>query len=873
MSGLITSTIMFQVPRFNGAMNGVTPKSGAGGNNSALVLESFLKKAESRQELLDNSRGTTSKRTFDSTSSNNSSKRKKVSATPAREETTAERDVRKASAKEEKRLRKQLERSSSSDTKISGDLDAETTSPEGPLKNSITDEQIDDVKTFKKPAKHVTPSKKVNKGDFVERLVTDENHAKSVETIVITDTDADPIDNPSTSEPAMLPIKSTTEPETETVSTTPSFTRAAKNIAEQLQPSGDVRDESQKVLSLRRTDDDEDFTEDYEGVDTSSDHPNPMSVPESIIDWELNSLLADNLIEDGVESFFPVQRIVIPQLLRNNSRLCVQPRDMCVSAPTGSGKTIAYAVPILQSLMNRSSVRLRALLLLPSRELATQVYRVFCRLSRGTNLAIAVCTGQTPLADEQKLIMGSRFNALKSGRHGAHSCIDPDALFSNRNLYLNGSSSLGQSAVDILICTPGRLLDHIQYTEGFTLQHLRFLVLDEADRLLGNAYHSWVRTLVQSSRSTEATHVTPSSSAARQHHKKEECNIVNDEVDRIFRDDILKPECSISLPFLAIPHQPLQRLLFSATLTDNPRKLAMLGIKNPLILRASSSDIAVLALGNPARTSGTVGDVKSDVTGPVIHAPGGYMLPQSLKETIMTCETSRKPLVLLSMLLEAVGIPLHYANANANKPTIVMDNSAADISDICRERGSMILVFSSSVETTHRLCRLLQSFNTLEDGEPSSNSKDVFGGRVAEMSRLMRSEEREAVMREAAMGEIKILVSSDHMARGIDLPNIKLVVNYDPPKYAKMYVHRVGRTARANREGHSLTLLKAGQTGAFKKMRGTIGSSAASTGLMTHCSNPDLEKRINRKYLSALERLTDVIDREGRGDLALGEII
>ena len=626
-----------------------------------------------------------------------------------------------------------------------------------------------------------------------------------------------------------------------------------------------MRDESQKVLSLRRTDDDEDFTEDYEGVDASSDHPNPMSVAESISDWELNSLLADNLIEDGVELFFPVQRIVIPQLLRNNSRLCVQPRDMCVSAPTGSGKTIAYALPILQSLMNRSSVRLRALLLLPSRELATQVYRVFCRLSRGTNLAIAVCTGQTPLADEQKLIMGSSYNALKSGRHGAHSCIDPDALFSNRNLYLDGSSSLGQSAVDILICTPGRLLDHIQYTEGFTLQHLRFLVLDEADRLLGNAYHSWVRTLVQSSRSTEGTHVTPSSSAMSHHHKDEECSIINDEVDQIFRDDILRGECSISLPFLAIPHQPLQRLLFSATLTDNPRKLAMLGIKNPLILRASSSDVTASLLSGPARTSGTVGDVT--VTGAVTHTPGGYMLPQSLKESIMTCETARKPLVLLSMLLEAVGIPAQYSSVAVNK-------SVTEIADICKERGSMILIFSSSVETTHRLCRLLQSFNTLEKGETSNNNKEnLFGGKVAEMSRLMRSEERKVVMQEAASGDIKILVSSDHMARGIDFPNIKLVVNYDPPKYAIMYVHRVGRTARANREGHSVTLLKAGQTGAFKKMRGTIGSSAASTGLMTHSSNPDLEKRINQKYLTALEQLTKVMDREGRGDLAAGDII
>ena len=852
---------MFQVPRFNGNTNGVTPKTGAGATNSALVLESFLKKAECRLGLLDSSKASITKRPLDSTAFNNSSKRKRVAKTPAREETTVERDARKALAKEEKRLRKQLERSSSSVIKTSDSLEAETPNPEEPLKQSITAEQSDDMKTFKKAVKHFSSPKRESHKDVVAEPTIDAKFAKAIETIIIPDTDSDPVNKQPISEAAMLPEKSTPE----VISTTPSLSRTAKNIAEQLQPSGDIRDESQKVLSLRRTDDDEDFAEDYEGVDTSNDHPNAMSVSESISDWELNSLLADNLIEDGVEFFFPVQRVVIPQLLRNNSRLCVQPRDMCVSAPTGSGKTIAYALPILQSLMYRSSVRLRALLLLPSRELATQVYRVFCRLSRGTNLAIAVCTGQTPLADEQKLIMGSSYNALKSGRHGAHSCIDPDALFSNRNLYLEGSSSLGQSAVDILICTPGRLLDHIQYTEGFTLQHLRFLVLDEADRLLGNAYHSWVRTLVQSSRSTEGTHVTPSSGVISHHKKDEDSSIMHDEVDQIFRDDILRGECSISLPFLAIPHQPLQRLLFSATLTDNPRKLAMLGIKNPLILRASSSDVTASLPSGPARTGGTVGDVT--VTGAIIHTPGGYMLPQSLTESIMTCETARKPLVLLSMLLEAVGIPSQYSSVAVNK-------SATGIADICKERGSMILIFSSSVETTHRLCRLLQSFNTLEKGETSnSNKENIFGGKVAEMSRLMRSEERKVVMQEAASGDIKILVSSDHMARGIDFPNIKLVVNYDPPKYAIMYVHRVGRTARANREGHSVTLLKAGQTGAFKKMRGTIGSSAASTGLMTHSSNPDLEKRINQKYLTALEQLTEVIDREGRGDLAAGDII
>ena len=54
-------------------------------------------------------------------------------------------------------------------------------------------------------------------------------------------------------------------------------------------------------------------------------------------------------------------------------------------------------------------------------------------------------------------------------------------------------SSCGSSSrVDILVCTPGRLVDHISSTANFTLHHVRFLVIDEADRLLDQSYHGWL---------------------------------------------------------------------------------------------------------------------------------------------------------------------------------------------------------------------------------------------------------------------------------------------------------------------------------------------------------------------------------------------
>ena len=51
--------------------------------------------------------------------------------------------------------------------------------------------------------------------------------------------------------------------------------------------------------------------------------------------------------------------------------------------------------------------------------------------------------------------------------------------------------------VDIVVATPGRLLDHIAQTPGFTLQHLRYLVIDEADRLLNQSYQGWVKKVIK----------------------------------------------------------------------------------------------------------------------------------------------------------------------------------------------------------------------------------------------------------------------------------------------------------------------------------------------------------------------------------------
>lgn len=96
--------------------------------------------------------------------------------------------------------------------------------------------------------------------------------------------------------------------------------------------------------------------------------------------------------------------------------------------------------------MSRIIIRLRVLVLLPTRDLVLQVKQVFDQIAEGTNLKIAAIFGQTSFKQEQESLVP-----------------------------LNNFS--GDSLVDILIATPGRLMDHLNGTKGFTLEHLQYLVI------------------------------------------------------------------------------------------------------------------------------------------------------------------------------------------------------------------------------------------------------------------------------------------------------------------------------------------------------------------------------------------------------------
>lgn len=372
------------------------------------------------------------------------------------------------------------------------------------------------------------------------------------------------------------------------------------------------------------------------------------------------------------------------------------------------------------------------------------------------------------------------------------------------------------SLVDILICTPGRLLEHLQSTEGFTLTFLKYIVFDEADRLLSNAYDHWVRALMSSTNAAKSHHFLRLNSP---HFTN---NFSNSSVDSANSVNLSR---STREYLNNIPQ--IQRLMFSATLTDNPRKLSLSGVRNPLIIRTVAST---------PYTSAEEQASLANLLGESVFHTSEYTLPTKLKEWICICDTTTRPLYLISILYQICGLGT-FATASRETTTAAdsPSGSSSALTNICSNTDDLILIFTSSVETTHRLCRLLQLFNNqfqhlvsqsdLDDS--ASVSSPIFGGQVQEINRLISSSKRTEILQLARQGSvIKILISSDQLARGIDLQNIRVVINYDSPSHPRTYVHRVGRTARANRVGDCITMIKKGNLSSFEKMRNEIANVA-----------------------------------------------
>lgn len=180
-------------------------------------------------------------------------------------------------------------------------------------------------------------------------------------------------------------------------------------------------------------------------VPANEENSDIMDIPDSIVpvvpeqtamfgELELDKKIVSALTEMGFEEPSPIQKEAIPTALSG--------KDIIGQAQTGTGKTAAFGIPIIQNLTDRKHIQ--ALIMSPTRELAIQVAEEITKIGRTKRIKVLPVYGGQPI-DRQ-------IRSLKSG-------------------------------VQIVIGTPGRLLDHLR-RETIKLDHIKFLVVDEADELL-----------------------------------------------------------------------------------------------------------------------------------------------------------------------------------------------------------------------------------------------------------------------------------------------------------------------------------------------------------------------------------------------------
>ena len=118
----------------------------------------------------------------------------------------------------------------------------------------------------------------------------------------------------------------------------------------------------------------------------------------------------------------------------------------------------------------------------------------------------------------------------------------------------------------------------------------------------------------------------------------------------------------------------------------------------------------------------------------------------------------------------------------------------------------------------------------------------------AEMHSDLEQSERDNVMLHFKAGQIDVLVATDIVSRGIDIDDIRIVINYDVPHDAEDYVHRIGRTARADRDGVAITFVSDTDISRFQQIEHFLGKEVTKTPLPEGCGEgPQYTKREKKR--------------------------
>ncbi|KAI9884845.1 MAG: hypothetical protein M1823_003372 [Watsoniomyces obsoletus] len=599
-------------------------------------------------------------------------------------------------------------------------------------------------------------------------------------------------------------------------------------------------------------------------------------------EYDIAPKLLLSLEKKGFSEAFAIQAAVLPMLLPSPTR---HDGDVCISAATGSGKTLAYVLPMMESLRDRMPTRVRALVIVPTRELVTQAREVCELCGAGSRLKVQVAVGSRPFKTEQQDLIERRQvydealaqKALKRLQgEGMEEEYDPridDLDPIGGEPLLPGHRATYHSKVDILICTPGRLVDHLRSTPGFNLDDLEWLIIDEADKLLGQSYQGWLRDVM----------------TALQHEKPTEELHMDEKIRRMIE----------WFP----PPRVITKVVLSATMTRDLSLLNALKLRRPKLVVVD--DVGHV---NAADADGNDDETTKNLDHHDQNSGIGYEIPSTLQEwAIPVGDGSEKPLYLLRLLQTKIFPNDEHQGPSADEaakdalpnsasssedddseisdaessPSLSSDDLSSTSSSTDQiENGSKrrpketflpnppstspnstsgstnhgVLIFTRSNEAASRLSRLLTHLH------PS------FSSQIGTLTSNHASLQRRKILRAFNTQKLSILIASNLVARGMDIPHLAHVVNYDIPTHVRDYVHRVGRTARAGREGQAWTLISDREAGWFWNAiaRGTDLRRAQERKVVRYRLGLEGTEEEEKRYQDALRVLGEEVRAEKR---------
>lgn len=375
----------------------------------------------------------------------------------------------------------------------------------------------------------------------------------------------------------------------------------------------------------------------------SADPQQDVSGREPFSSLELSEPTNKALADMGFTTMTPVQAKAIPPLLAG--------KDVLGAARTGSGKTLAFLIPAVE-LLHRMKFKPRngtgIIIVSPTRELALQIFGVAKDLMAHHSQTFGIVIG------------------------GANRRAEAEKL---------------EKGVNLIVATPGRLLDHLENTKGFVFRNLKALVIDEADRILEIGFEEEMKKIIK-----------------------------------------------------ILPNDDRQSMLFSATQTTKVQDLARISLRpGPLHVDVD----------------------KEEATSTVSTLSQGYVV----------CSSDRRFLLLFTFLKK-----------NLKKK---------------------IIVFFSSCNSVKYHGELL-------------NYIDVP---VLDLHGKQKQQKRTNTFFEFINAESGILLCTDVAARGLDIPRVDWIIQFDPPDDPRDYIHRVGRTARAGKVGKSLMFLLGSELGFLRYLK------------------------------------------------------